>query len=444
MKRLRLLNGVLYILILTLGPSMCFSQKGSGNGGKSSGDSGGDSGSGGAGKSSGSQGSGASSAASPSNRIEAGMLVYEASDKIAAHIAARVKDHTLYIYDSQSFASLQAYEAYSATVSAFEISFKLFIKQPATSSFVTSAGAVQTITSSLGALRSSTEYAAEAVDFQTDPVIAQVANHVGPGKVIVPRLLFINSKSDDLVATAPDKIEHGNCSDIQKNVPDQLGCLLVVRNDASVAVSATTGETAASKKAAFADLDKLFQVFFGQLMGSSVNLTSSTSTPGATGGGGGAGGAAGSGGARGAGSGGGGDGTAGGGGNKDKGGGSSSPGSSDGNQPSTPVPLLSQIIQGHRLKAQFANDTNSRVLILEATQAGGGSRIKHNFFVELFWTTPTPSFTGGAIVTYLLIDPAGSRVEKSGVLRFMVDYGRFHGKKIQRPSNFEEEKPGTK
>jgi hypothetical protein len=334
------------------------------------------------------------------------MLAYEASDRIAKHIADEVKGHTLYIYDSQTFAGIQSYEAYAVTISAFEMSFGLFKTTKPQSSFVSAAGAAQTVAATLGALRSTAEYAADTVNFQTDPVIAQLANHLGANNVIVPKFVFISS--DDLKSSAtatPEKMKTG-CSDITKTIPDQLGCLLLVRNDAAVAAQAGND----AQKAAFADLDKLFQVFFGTLMGTSVNLSSSTSTPAGAGGGAGAGGAAAGGGA--------GAGTGGGGGT------------------TTPVPLLSQLIQGHRLKAQFSNDKNSRVLILEATEAGGGSRIKHNFFVELFWITPTPTFTGGAIVTYLLIDPTTSTVEKSDVLRFVVDYGKFHGKKIEAPSNF--------
>jgi hypothetical protein len=347
------------------------------------------------------------------------MLAYEASDKIAAHIAAQVKGHKLYIYDSQTFASVQTYEAYVATVNAFEMGFRL-IEQTPTSSWVAAAGAAQTVASTLGALRSTAEYAGETVNLQTDPLIAQVANHLeGSGSaVIVPKFVFI---ADDLKSSSVNDLRKSidasppiSCADISRSIPDQLGCLLIVRNNAaSVAVVKTAP---ASQAAAFAELDKLFQVFFGTLMGTSVNLSSSTTPPTS--------------------------GTAPGGGGAPPGGGNaSSPTATTpaGNTPtgnqSASVPLLSQIIQGHRLEAKF-KDTNSRVLVIEATEAGGGSRIKHIFFVELFWTTPTPTFTGGSIVTYLLINPATSEVEKSEVLRFTVDYCKFHGKKIETPSNF--------
>jgi hypothetical protein len=411
-KRDRARFGLALALVVILGTGVAYGQKGSGGGG-GGGNSTTAGGGGGQTGPSGSAPGGNSSAATPSSRIEASMLAYEASDRIAAHIADQVRGHKIYIYDSQTFTSIQAYEAYATTVSAFEMSFELFGSEGTKpqSSFVTTAPVVQSL---LTSLRSTAEYAGETVNLQSDPVIAQVAHHLGGDNVIIPKFLLgpaddlqassvvtlratISSSAGTIVATPP-------CADITRNVPDQLGCLLLVRNEADVKAQASAQD---SQKAAFADLDKLFQVFFGTLMGTSVNLKSSTGTPGG--------------------------GAPGGGGDQ------TSPGPSGtnptGNQ-SVSVPLLSQIIQGHRLKAQFSKDPNSRILVLEPTEAGGGSRIKHIFLVEIFWTTPTPTFTGGSIVTYLLINPTTSLVEKSEVLRFTVDYGKFHGHKIKTPSNF--------
>jgi hypothetical protein len=75
-------------------------------------------------------------------------------------------------------------------------------------------------------------------------------------------------------------------------------------------------------------------------------------------------------------------------------------------------------------------------LVLEATAAGGGQRIKHNFFVEMFYTTPTPTFTGGAVVSYLLINPGDSTVVSAKVFRFTYGYGKFHSGKLETPHNF--------
>jgi hypothetical protein len=64
---------------------------------------------------------------------------------------------------------------------------------------------------------------------------------------------------------------------------------------------------------------------------------------------------------------------------------------------------LLSINQGHLLKSQL--DANGHSLLVEA-KAGGSSGVCHNFWVELFYTTPTRSFNARLIVTYYLIDPA--------------------------------------
>jgi hypothetical protein len=94
------------------------------------------------------------------------------------------------------------------------------------------------------------------------------------------------------------------------------------------------------------------------------------------------------------------------------------------------TPVLPLLIQGRRLKAEMTSLSTTahvRLLVLEATAAGGSSRILHNFWVEVFWRTPAPAFNGGAIVTYFLIDPTSSTVEQSEVLSYMYDYSKFKG-----------------
>jgi len=445
--------GLAMALAAILGTGGLYGQKGSGGGGSKSSSAGGGGNSGGSG---GGQGgasggqTGGSSNAAPSGRIEASMLAYQASDRIAKHIATQVQGHKLYIYDSQTFASLQAYEAYDATVSAFEMLYESFISKEARSNWVTAAGGAQTIASTLAALRSTAEYAAEAVDLQLDPVIAQLASYL-KGKVVVPKFLLTSPLPDELKSACPATVSHcvpptddmGSvgadalqanitvkaerpCADIHWTIPDQMGCLLMLRNKASASALEKKPNTSAyinpDAVTAFQQFDKLFQVFFGQLMGTSVNLSSKSDSQ--TAGGGGTDGGGGGGAQKGGGS-----------GQQDDGSGDHASSNPAGNQ-SASVPLLSQIIQGHRLKAQLSDD--SRVLVVEATEAGAGSRIKHNFFVELFWTTPTPTFTGGSIITYFLINPKTSLVEDSEVLRFTFDYGKFHGDKYEDQCNFKD------
>jgi hypothetical protein len=64
------------------------------------------------------------------------------------------------------------------------------------------------------------------------------------------------------------------------------------------------------------------------------------------------------------------------------------------------------------------------VLVLEFVAGGGAYRIRHNFWIEVFWTTPDPSFNGGAIATYMLIDPCTSLVIRANTLRYMYGYGK--------------------
>lgn len=405
-----LLGGLLSSLLMISGSSLCHPQKGSG-GQTASKSGGGNSSPNAAGDGSGTQ-AGTSSGSGQSGRIEATMLAYEASDKIATHIAERVKGHALYVYDGPTFAAMQEYDAYDATVGIFETSFSFFTLPG--SSFVAIAPAVQQIASTVASLRSTAEYSAQAVDFQTDPIIAQIANHLTTKgtSVIVPKLLLLD---DDLASPPAAQVSATGCAQNSKTVPAQLECLLKVRNAALQVVTAvdpTTKTVDPNKVAAFTQLDKLFQTFFGSLLGSSVNLsadgknqqgTDGDNLPGKAGAG------------------------------KAAGADSSSQDSPSGSQAGT-LPLLSHVIQGRRLRVRLGKD--ARVLVLEATAAGGGSRIKHNLWVELFWVTPTPTFTGGAIVTYLLLNPENSSVEGSEVLRFDVDYGKFHGNKIQTPANF--------
>jgi hypothetical protein len=537
-------TGQLGILVL-LGSWVCSAsaQSSQGGGGGAGGGGGGANGSGGS-QAAGAQQEGSPSSA-PSGRIEATMLAYDASEKIAEHIKGLVGGHRLYIYDSQTFASIQTYDSYAATVGTFETSFRLLTESAAdamhdvdeaksslASAMATDSGlsptlkpppptvgeaeakvqeaapsanapagtsilgnpivsGVQTVVSTLAALRSSTEFAAQAVDFNTDALTAQVARQL-PGSVVVPKM-FLFSSDDDLRAFDPHSLP-GNCSGLTETVPQQLGCLLKLRNDlersvnqqsSTVAVMGTQVSTlqsdigtvmahlpnaAGSDKAlgetfvrqareavdraaraiqsskdstsAFATIDKFFQGFFASMVGaasassSSQTPTNASKTDGSnplaikiT------------------------SGTPGanpnisvnlGSGNNPAPGNNTNPGSNPNPSPgaanANPNPgtsALPTIIQGRRLKLQLLDGhSDSRVLVLEATAAGGGSRIRHNFWVEVFYTTPDPAFTGGAIVTYMLLNPVTSTVESADVLRYDYTYGKFHGKKSQKPCNF--------
>src|SRR5262249_20577375 len=167
-----------------------------------------------------------SSNSGPSSRVEAAMLAYDASDLIAKHIASKVKGSTLIIYDNQTFSSLQAYEAYTATLATLERALQMGRIQGLDGGTLAS-----TVVSTLAALRSATDYANQAVDFNQDALIAQVAQHLtsdASTHVIVPKILLLNP--DDLQWPKDQKPDLQNCSEIKKIVPQQLACLLNVRN----------------------------------------------------------------------------------------------------------------------------------------------------------------------------------------------------------------------
>jgi hypothetical protein len=359
--------------------------KGSGGGSsQGSGGSGSGGGNGAGGSGGGSGGGGGTPSAngqqdSPSaTRIEASIIAYEASNTIAAHIGGQVQNTKVLIYDSQTFASLQAYESYAASVSALEIAFKVGDLEESEKATAPALEAAQTVVSTLAALRSTTEYGNASVDFNTDALAAQVAHKLGPGSSIVaPKFLLL--ANGDLDSPAPDDVQDHDCADIDLGIPGQVACLLQVRENHR-------------KNPNFTNVDKLFQAFLNTVVGNSSTAkgNSDPSTP--------------------------------------------QPGPADSTAPANPnqnqsqaSQVLPSLIQGRRLKAQLTTPSGSpiRLLVLEATAAGGSYRILHNFWVELFWRTPTPAFNGGAIVTYFLIDPSNSTVEKSEVLSFVYKYSKF-------------------
>jgi len=300
-------------------------------------------------------------------RIESQMIAYEASDQIAAQIASHMSATKVLVYDSQTFTSLQAYEAYTSIVSTLESAMKM--GTAGTMSFGAAATAAQTVVSTLSALRSSTEYATQPVNLDTDALTAQIiARLSGKTQVILPQILLLNT--EDLKAFDASDVDDENCSSLDKTVPAQLACLLNVRDEMEPEPDSL--------------VDKVFQLFWTSIMGTSSTTTSKATDQG----------------------------------NAPADGAPPQTGAPTPNAPSNgPPSLMLQIVQGHRLKQQLTS--GAHVLVIEATAAGGSYRIRHNFWVELFYTTPTPSFNGGAVVTYMLIDPATSVVEQSEVLRYM-------------------------
>ncbi len=326
--------------------------------------------------------SGNGQSGSSSSRQEIAIISYEASDEIATHIAQNVKGRRLVIYDAQAFAALQSYEAYAAIISTLETAFKLGTTQQKSTGIVP-LDAAQTVVSTLASLRSSTEYGAGSVDPNLDVLTAQVINKLStPQSVFVPKFLLL--ANDDLDSPAEGDIEDHDCADLDLGVPNQLACLMKVRDENR-------------QNQNFTDTDKLFQTFLGTIIGASSTAKTPTLQAGGP------------------------DNN-----NPAPNNNQNNPAPNSNQNPGQANSPLALIIAGRRLKAQLIDPTKpTKLLVLEATAAGGGYRILHNFWVEVFWRTPTPAFNGGATVTYFLIDPSTSTVEKAEVLSYMYKYSKF-------------------
>ena len=352
----------------------------------------------------------------PSGRIEVDMLAYESSNRAASEIARQVKVFlatqpscmggekdaskcTIVIYDASSFSSLQTYDAFAAMVSALEAAFKSLKQkgQPASNqpsgekAFDLIASGVEAAIGALSALRSTSDYTHEEVDLNTDALIAQVAHaflahQTSSGlldgtqrsvKVIVPKIALLSNP-----------IEYTNrgtgtdCANVANGINEQLGCLFKVRAAAD------------PTDPGFQSLDKTFQSFIQSLMGGGGASTKDTAQ-------------------------------------KDDNGNHQNPDQQANKPQTTPdesakgqsVSVLSTVILGRRLRAQLSS--SAHLLVLEATSAGGSYKTLHNFWVELFYTTPAPSFNGGAVISYMLINSSTSSVEAADVRRFMFRYGKF-------------------
>ena len=105
--------------------------------------------------------------------------------------------------------------------------------------------------------------------------------------------------------------------------------------------------------------------------------------------------------------------------------------------------LLVTVIKGRALFSSLigqtskGNDTsrNYCVLTVSVDAAGGDTRIKHWFWQELIMPTPKPSYNGGAVVSYVLADKAGSVLD-AGMLHYMYDFSKWKGVKLPNTVNF--------
>jgi hypothetical protein len=92
------------------------------------------------------------------------------------------------------------------------------------------------------------------------------------------------------------------------------------------------------------------------------------------------------------------------------------------------------VIAGKALLTSLGTDCYAQ-LSAKTIAVGGSSRTNHNFWVELFYTTPAPSYNGGAIVSYSLV--SGKNTYLAGdTLRRVYGYSKWKAEKITQPSNF--------
>jgi hypothetical protein len=68
--------------------------------------------------------------------------------------------------------------------------------------------------------------------------------------------------------------------------------------------------------------------------------------------------------------------------------------------------ILATIVKGETLEASL--NKTGLLLTVSVDAAGGDTKTTHFFWQELFWPTPSPSYNGGAIVSFLLTDQNGA------------------------------------
>jgi hypothetical protein len=95
--------------------------------------------------------------------------------------------------------------------------------------------------------------------------------------------------------------------------------------------------------------------------------------------------------------------------------------------------VLTSVINGQALVSSLGNCYPQ--LTAKTIAAGGSIRTNHNFWVELFYTTPKPSYNGGAIVAYSVYAGDNSYLTGS-TIRYIYDYSIWSPSKISNYKNF--------
>lgn len=95
--------------------------------------------------------------------------------------------------------------------------------------------------------------------------------------------------------------------------------------------------------------------------------------------------------------------------------------------------LLATVIRGKALADSLGK--SYFILSVSLDAAGGDTRTAHWFLRELFWPTAAPSYNGGAVVSYMLTDTAGT-FRDGEVLRSMYGFSKWKAPKVPKSYDF--------
>ncbi len=88
--------------------------------------------------------------------------------------------------------------------------------------------------------------------------------------------------------------------------------------------------------------------------------------------------------------------------------------------------ILATIVKGETLKVSLG--TTGLLLTVSVDAAGGDTKTTHFFWQELFWPTPSPSYNGGAVVSFLLTDQDGN-FKDAYMFHAMYDFSKWKSPK---------------
>jgi hypothetical protein len=95
--------------------------------------------------------------------------------------------------------------------------------------------------------------------------------------------------------------------------------------------------------------------------------------------------------------------------------------------------IFATIIKGETLLNSLGKSGYS-VLTLSIDGAGGDTKVTHFFWRELFWPTPSPSYNGGVVVSFLLTTQDGA-VQDGDQFHYMFDFSKLKTTKVPKTLN---------